>query len=165
MTTIAYKDGVLAADSRATRGNTIVPGVTPKLHRMSDGSVATSCGTTANGRAFIRWLDAGKEGKAPDLDKGTVIHLQADGKVFEYWDEHPVQTHGPFEAWGSGADFALAAMHLGFNAEDAVKAACKCDTGSAEPVFTMRLELPSPAPAPAAKPNRRAARKPNRKRK
>ncbi|RWI35397.1 hypothetical protein [Mesorhizobium sp.] len=146
MTTIAYRDGILAVDSRSTRGNTIVPGACAKLVRMKDGSVATGCGTKGNIAAFIRWLDDGKEGKPPKLDKSTIVHLQADGRVFEYWDENPVETTGPFEAWGSGADFALGCLWAGLSAEEAVRAACKCDSGSGEPVFTMRVEVPSPAP-------------------
>lgn len=45
-----------------------------------------------------------------------------------------------FDAIGSGADFALAALHLKHNAKDAVKVACQLDLYCHEPVTVFSVK-------------------------
>jgi ATP-dependent protease HslVU (ClpYQ) peptidase subunit len=140
MTTIAYKDGVLAADSRITRGNVVSAGGYNKLRVLDDGSVVGGAGHTANIVAFGDWLNDGKQGSAPEMSDGTVVvHLQNDGRLFEYWGEQGIEFTGPYEAWGSGYQFALAAMYLGKSAKEAVEVACAIDSNSGLPVHTVQL--------------------------
>ena len=125
----------------------------PKLVRLKDGSVAAGCGLTMKATAFIAWLDAGKKGKRPPLDDDTaVIHMQRDGLVLEYSEFGSVAVCGEFEAWGSGLEPALGALWAGCSAEEAAHIATKVDKSSGEPVFTMRVEKPSPAPKKRKKP-------------
>lgn len=44
MTTIAYRDGILAGDSRITRGEVLLPAGQKKLFRLPDGSIAGTTG-------------------------------------------------------------------------------------------------------------------------
>jgi ATP-dependent protease HslVU (ClpYQ) peptidase subunit len=144
MTTIVYHRGMLAADSCRSSGNSIVPGDAEKLIRMRDGSVAAGAGTVSMITRFIAWLDNGKKGDAPVLEDNTVvIHLQVNGLCVEYHDDTPVVT-GTYDAWGSGADFAMGVLAYDqrATAEDAVRAACKLDKSTAEPVKSMIVELP-----------------------
>jgi 20S proteasome alpha/beta subunit len=46
---------------------------------------------------------------------------------------------GAFHAIGSGADAALAALHMGASAEQAVEVAIKVDQGSGPPIGVLRV--------------------------
>lgn len=140
MTTIAYRDGILAADSQATTGTLIMPGGTKKLYRLSDGSVAAFCGIASAGRNFVNWLDRGAPGERPSLENSCVIHLTADGCVEH--DEFGINPVEEFQAWGSGAEIATGALYAGCSAEAAVQIACIADTGTSEPVMTAGYEKP-----------------------
>lgn len=151
MTTIVYRDGVLAADSQATVGNLIVPGGTQKLHRLRDGSVASMAGIASAGRGFIAWLDRGAKGDRPTLEGTVVVHLTADGCI-EY-DEFGTNPVDEFQAWGSGQQVATGALYAGCTAEAAVQIACLADTGTSEPVYTAGYEAPK---APKARKSEKA---------
>ena len=56
MTTIAYRNGVLAADGLGTRGSWLLPGKAQKLFRMKDGGMAAITGDYANGCQYIHCL-------------------------------------------------------------------------------------------------------------
>lgn len=157
MTTIAYRDGILAADSQGTVGNLIVPGGTKKLFRLEDGSVAAFCGIASAGRNFVNWLDQGAPGERPSLEHSTVIHLTADGCVeYDEFGTNPVEE---FQAWGSGAEIATGALYAGCSAEAAVQIACIADTGSSEPVFTAGYEKPAKRKSEKAKSRKKAKAK------
>ena len=76
----------------------------------------------------------GNSSPAPKLDRDTVIQLTPEGRVFVYWQEHPVELHSEFDAWGSGGDVALGALYCGKSAVEAVEIACKVDVNSGLPV-------------------------------
>lgn len=153
MTTIAYRDGVLAVDSMCGRGSTITPGAYHKLVRLPDGSVAAGCGAVPIINLIIGWIASGCPDEMPEMDENSsVVHLGNDGIVTEYCHLGASYTQGEFDAWGSGFEPALAAMWCGKSAEEAVKIACKVDKNSAEPIFTMRPEpIETPAPTKVEK--------------
>lgn len=127
MTTIAVRDGYLAADtivSYASFNN----GETVKIAACGDFYVALS------GAAFLRfeleaWAWEGCPADAvPTLlmeNKGKfgAVFLRRDGKVFEFDEGYLMPVHAPYYAIGSGSQFALGAMAHGANAYGAVKAA------------------------------------------
>lgn len=133
MTTIAYRDGVLAADTQITCGGT-VDGWAQKAFRKGSILYATS-GGSGLGSKFRAWLEGGMEGEAPDLkaegadEAHGYIFPGGDRVVWRYndtWASHIA----PFFAYGSGAEIALGAMIRGATAEEAVKAAITRDTNS-----------------------------------
>lgn len=52
----------------------------------------------------------------------------------------PVPIKNPFFAIGTGAGYAMGAMHLGKNPREAVEIACLYDTSSHGPIDEMKLE-------------------------
>jgi hypothetical protein len=146
MTVIAYRDGVLAADSRAVvnsdDGGLRHFGGSTKLFRKA-GAVIATAGESAPGLVFVDWYGSGK--KAPerlvtgDADFVCIV-LTKDG-LFEYdkWCRGE-KLEQPFYAIGCGAKAALGAMHMGASAEQACVVACRIDAYCAEPIVTMTLE-------------------------
>jgi len=143
MTTIAYRDGVLAADTQITCGGTI-GGYAQKAFRKGAVLYATA-GSSGPGEAFRNWLEGGMKGDAPDMaeDKDSdghgYIFPGGDRVVWRYnkvWASHSA----PFFAYGSGADIALGAMAMGATAEEAVRVAAKFDTGTGGEVTVLRRD-------------------------
>lgn len=155
MTTIAYRDGVLAADSRETldseAGGTTY-GNCEKLFRKRIGRREYLIGTAGGsylGLVFVDWFEGIGTGfkEPPSILRDA--HLDEDFDVVivaregVYTANHlcrPVRSIGnQFIAIGSGRKAALAAMHCGRGAREAVVIACKVDPFSAPPIVTMRL--------------------------
>lgn len=138
MTTVAYKDGVMAADSQATCDfHTRVR----KIRRMQDGTLIGGCGSTKACHAVLEWLAAGQEGKPPKMAGAWFIVVPPNGKVYyaeEQWPPFPVNSS--FGAIGSGASVAVGAMEAGASALQAVKIAAKHDGYTSAPFHTIKLK-------------------------
>lgn len=149
MTTLAYRAGVMAADSKTSAGETNYARAT-KIHKLSDGSLV---GFTGRSTACQRMLDIMKQetivdgglshdmftecrgaaGLYVDADSGKVFYLEG-GKRSGY-----TELEGEFFAEGSGFIVALAAMKAGASAKKAVEIACDLDNNSGGPVTTLAL--------------------------
>ncbi len=130
MTTIAYKDGVLAADTRATQGDTILMNVS-KIHRDSLTPTAF-CGdlkVLQDFRNHQDWEQLPTEGWESINTRGTLRDAQGVTLSIK---------PGDFWAIGSGAPFALGAMAAGATPEQAVKIAARYDTGTNDTVEVVR---------------------------
>lgn len=143
MTTIAFRDGVMAADSRYTTGGIISKGT--KLFRKRVGKktvVIGVAGSVAASRKFVDWYGTGTampEDLVPS-DGQEFVALIWDGAklwIVEHLG-HPYEVEDEYCAIGSGASFALAAMDCGKSAREAVRIACKRDCYSGLPVITLR---------------------------
>lgn len=63
-----------------------------------------------------------------------------DNRCFVYSDtSYPVEIEDKFFASGSGRDFAMAAMHLGLNAVEAVKVACLFDVNCGNGIDQLEI--------------------------
>lgn len=148
MTTIAYKDGVMASDAALNSGDTCVGGVS-KSARRDDGALCGGSGDTSRIRAILTWFLAGEDAKnKPDF--GTDNDVQAlivrpDGAIEWHDNIGFTSVVAPFFAIGSGRDFALAAMYCGASAERAVECAAVFDKHTSGPV-TVRKGLAEPIP-------------------
>lgn len=142
MTTIAYRDDVLAGDTQITCGNTI-DGYVQKVFRK--GALlygATGCSGHAD--AFLTWVLKGMKGDAPNLktdddEASGLLFPGGDRVVWRYrnvWTSH----HAPFFAYGSGSNLALGAMAQGATAEEAVKAAAMLDTNTGGDITVLRRQ-------------------------
>ncbi len=138
MTTIAYRDGIMAADSRAYSGNRDYMGAKAKIERLEDGTLIGVSSTVVGGGEEVReWVKAGTNPKA-ELNKGfTLLLVKPDGKVFVAVDTTLLS--GPltadFFAVGTGSDIALGAMGMGATAIKAVEVGCRLDPWSALPIY------------------------------
>lgn len=124
MTTVAFRDGVLAADSLASDESCAIQ--VQKIVRLPKGDVAGGAGSLPEVTNALQWLAKGGKGAAPSIEGSTllftvdgVLHLAGGG-----WPGVPVKG---FAAIGSGAQGALVAMKLGCTAEQAVTAVAGVD--------------------------------------
>lgn len=144
MTTVAYRAGVLAADSQATSS---YKQKCQKIHKVGDSYFAF-CGALSTAYLFIEWLKLDQrdwliDGKDPPKGLGDddfeAIELSEEGAFV--WDcrltRRPVLD--AFYAIGSGSDFAMGAMAMGADAKEAVRVAAKFDpyTGGAIKKVTL----------------------------
>lgn len=140
MTTIAYRDGVMAADTQATVDGT--KHRAHKLGRLPCGGVMGGCGTASEVTRAIRWVQAGMKGKPPKIPQSLLVIAFGDGRVVTIEDKHwtMIDAMGPV-ALGSGHQAALVAMrHFNASAEDAVHAAASVDLYTSGPVESLAVE-------------------------
>ena len=136
MTTIAWDGTTLAADRRISNNGMTRAG--QKVWELHDGRLFATCGNVEDGLAALRWLECG--GDLPTLDEDTFAGIIVRGgsafRVESKMIESKIleTTH----AMGSGRDFAIAAMHLGMTAREAVEIAALFDTGTGHGVDDMR---------------------------
>lgn len=146
MSVVAYKDGILAADSKAYGGDyQPSPGIKMKIHRLSDGSrIGITSAILGMPERYALWLENGAnpsefgEG-APDC---CVLMIKPNGDV--YLADTGLYFSGPIQceshAIGSGAKFAIGAMAAGASAAEAVEVACRYDYHCGGPVMTLGKE-------------------------
>lgn len=143
MTTIAYKDGVIAYDGRQTRNDRIVSDSAPKC-QVVDGVCFLLSGVVCDEKALIAAY-FGTPSSAPVecsgyvVDGGKLMMVGHDDKT-GIWKQD-LDLSNP-DAIGSGAQYAIAAMDMGASAEDAVRAAMKRDiyTGGTIRTLTIKVE-------------------------
>lgn len=146
MTTIAYRAGVMAADSRAYAGFNAALGQKTKIRRLDDGTlIGCSSNQVGLGEAVMDWYaDGADPAKAPKASetKFSLLAVMRDGQAYYASDNFLLS--GPitaeFFAVGSGEGIAQGAMHAGASAELAVEIACRVDVWSGLPVITLRHE-------------------------
>ena len=136
MTTIAAKasTGEIAADSMVSGDDSFY--LVEKL-RKGQESIYVGCGDWDKLLKFYNSLESGA-----DLDSDTdvtVLELRSDGIWIYESTIIPAKIKNDFWAIGTGANFAIAAMHLGLSPAEAVKLACLYDTSSHEPIDVMTL--------------------------
>jgi 20S proteasome alpha/beta subunit len=147
MTTIAYKDGLLAADTRVTARATH-SGTWSKITELKNGAILACSGATR----FQRWLgralqelgnfdiedgmhfdlDCPSEAIAKDEPDCSVMLIRHDGAHFELDGWIAFRLDAPFYAIGSGAQFAMGAMAAGVDARKAVQLASSIDLCSGD---------------------------------
>lgn len=144
MTTIAYRRGKLAADSRATVNGWIQHGTSiDKMFRLQDGGVAAITGDTAKGMELVQWLQSGGESQRPSPDLGDdaqVIRMLPDGLLRIYEAAAYYDLDVPFAAWGSGMPPALAALHMGADPIQAVRVAALIDPCTGGDIIEMSVK-------------------------
>jgi len=140
VTVIAYRDGVLAADSLTETDGLVVPGP-PKIVRRGKAWVATA-GVLGDCAAFERWVAGGrKTDGAPELDDGFEALVAEGGKV-SWYDKGcaPVEvTALPWTALGSGHQVAAAVLAQGGAAVEACLLACRLRVDCGLPVVFVDL--------------------------
>lgn len=129
MTTIAYKDGVIAYDSRCTRGTTILDDDANKLYAVKGVSflcTGANCDFPALINAFFGGETSGAvEASALAWDGSALWLVGHDDKTGGWKDA--LELDRPY-AIGSGSAHALTAMDMGATAADAIRMAKKRDT-------------------------------------
>lgn len=148
MTTIAYRDGVMAADSQTTAGE-VRRGATRKVFQLLDGSLVGFSGGLSEIGPAVQWFAEGKlPYKRPRLPEDAsllVIEASPSGEVSYYRHNLiPQLTVAAFHAIGSGNEFALGAMAMGANAQQAVAVAAEFDIYTGGRITTLSLHQRTP---------------------
>jgi len=128
MTTIAYRDGVMACDSSCWVDGVLQHRV-QKIHRVGGGLVGFA-GSIAYGLAIVEWLkDGADDDRYPKEKDGTVIIVDSRGRISALESESKTvcRIRDRFVAIGSGSAIALGAMAAGATAYEAVKIAGRFD--------------------------------------
>lgn len=143
MTTIAFDGVTLAADKQSTshgmaRTVTKIRRIRGELFAMSGGGI--HC------QALMKWFEGSRNPsewpKAPDDEScGNIIQVTKAGLFV--WSgaglPHPEPLEDRFMAFGSGRDFAMAAMHLGKSAKEAIEIASIYDIATGMGIDTLTL--------------------------
>lgn len=139
MSIIAYRGGVLAADTGAFAGQLRMGKVT-KIWRIGD-RLCGSIGSCADDEAFLEWMRGGPrpENLSESFDGLLVLRSGLVQIVFPPRAATAV-IDAPFFAIGCGADVALGAMEIGATAAQAVAAACRINVYCSAPVDILRLD-------------------------
>jgi hypothetical protein len=137
MTTIAIKDGLVAADTQLSGGNYVVRA--SKLFRLPDGGVATACGEWGKAYPALLWLQNGEQGEAPDFRGADITIVRPDHTIELAYGSFPAfPIMDRIYASGCGYDLARSAMARGLSPLEAVQEAVGLDEASSEPIQTMQ---------------------------
>lgn len=142
MTVIAWDGKTLASDKRMITGGGICRTVT-KIERFGDSLIGITGGLDV-AIEMREWFKAGAHPESfPESarkDTSTLIVITADGVSAYASGPFPVPMECTQAAFGSGRDFAEAAMYLGHSARVGVEIACalQSDCGNGIDELTMR---------------------------
>ncbi|SRR5258708_4887579 len=161
MTTVTYKDGVMACDSCWTCDD-VIDTLMTKITRLSSGALLGQAGDN-DARAIEKMLDKVKT-PAGLPARDDLLRIRLDymgllvlprGRVFKVSLTHNSEANwgegfdedvgiweisGAFTAVGSGKAFAIGAMAAGKSAVEAVRIACRYDINSRAPVHQVTLK-------------------------
>lgn len=147
MTVVAWDGVTLAADKRCVDGNGL-RGTLTKISVTDDGKLLAITGRHSIGMRLLAWWAEGCEpDRFPEVaeeDGATLVVISRanDGKpiVSSYTSgPYPVVFEDQFRAWGSGRDFALAAMYLGCDARRAIEVTCHFQTDCGDGIDSIEL--------------------------
>ena len=141
MTTIVYRDGVMAAEGRSTLDDTIITDCALKITRLSDGALIAIAGEDSYEAPLIRYLEDEQEElpqATPNAFAALLVEVDGTTKLYSGVGDFTV-VDAPFIAIGSGAPYAYGALEMGASARDAVGIAISRDPNSGGAIQVERL--------------------------
>lgn len=132
MTIIAFKNGVMAADSEMSGGGLRYRVIVPKIAR-GPGGLAGAVGASSDCVALLQWFAAGEipEDRPVFVETGDeaveALVARPDGTLWRIFSKHfPLQVEEPYALGGGHAwSFCEGAMKSGKSAEQAVRLTIK----------------------------------------
>lgn len=146
MSIVCFKDGTMAADTRAIHDDAGIVRTT-KLMRKRIGRrehLLGLAGDVSYAMLFCEWYGSGKpmpdQLKSIPEEKKFSVLIYAGKKLYEADGIcRPLEVESRFYAIGSGSQAALGAMRAGASALQAAKIACEIDSACGLPIQTMVL--------------------------
>lgn len=139
MTTIAYRDGIIAYDSRTKANGMIITDRADK-HEISHGIHFFLAGNKCDFNALMsayrdnnRSWKGNAEGMIVDAGQLRYINMEQDGINWHDWP------HDDYRAIGSGQPYAYTAMDMGATAKEAVQMAMRRDPGTGGKVRSFKI--------------------------
>lgn len=156
MTTIAYRDGVMAGDSGNWFSNVLYRSAL-KVAKGPNGSLHGVTGNAGDAEQYIRWVLAGMQGEAPrpeatNREEGrsafVALVVSVSGNLVRLWTAYGWEDHHdvPFIAVGAGSEMAIGAMAAGASAERAVEIVAEHSNFASLPVRAVRRDHPTCSP-------------------
>lgn len=146
MSVVVWDGKTLAADKRASNGSLIFTTTKIRLLDRNSGDVLLGwTGDQDSGEMMAKWYTNGAEpNEWPECQKDKdawcrLIVVNAAGAAFYERQPVAIRVEDAFAAWGSGRDFALAALYLGKSAIDAVLIAGHFDNACGNGVDSLSL--------------------------
>lgn len=144
MTTVCYRNGIMAADT-ALWHDDLYWGRVQKIERLSKGRLVGVAGEMASCQRLIELL---RSTVAPDREAlqhcgagCSAIVADPDGDFYciDTDTGGMYEVDHDFAAIGTGIHLAFGAMEMGATAEQAVRVACKYDSATREPLQVEAL--------------------------
>ncbi len=158
MTVIAWDGTTLAADKQRTVNGRKLTGT--KIHRIRKCLVGVT-GDSDQSASLLAWFEDGEDPatypvsfNANDWPQLIVIRPGADVGIYTR-TPHIVVIEDRFVAFGSGAEYALATMGLGFDAVRAVEIASRFDVHCGMGIDTLTFDGTQPLLDPDNAPDSR----------
>lgn len=141
MTVIAYRNGIMAADTGTWSGNIATANLPEKIYRTKAGDLLACAGRVPDILAVRRWIDGGERPAATEKDAfGGLLVRRESGLVERIsWDMMIYPDNAPFQAEGACDEFLLGAMAAGATAEEAIRLALRHVPYAAGEVQVVRL--------------------------
>lgn len=147
MTTICFKNGILAADTMVSDNRGRRLGYRDKIARSPDGALSGLVGAADHIMLWNAWVSSDRRSPPPDLldddNKASIgILILPDGEIVEKEGAGGFLTYAPLQgcaAWGSGAEIAIGAMLGGSSAKEAVVIAAVADLFTDGEITVLRL--------------------------
>lgn len=159
MTTITYKDGIMAADGRETIQNDehssfyIIRNNCVKVWKLKDGSLF---GAAHGSECIERLREALEKGeKPPKLDDVAGLRVDKKGRIWLYEGNIWQKIDMPYYSVGSGSIMAFPLLDAGMDAVTACRIAAQRDPFSGGRIHAVQLGTPSKSPQKPRKPSAR----------
>lgn len=136
MTTIAYRNNILAADTQLTDDH--FKYLCHKIELLSDGRILACSGNCDDEQDFKEWL-LGERKTLPKKNKTNAL-LITDGIPVQYAATTRLPIDHPFMAIGSGWKIAMTFMYAGYGAIEAVKATSELEINTNNLVDSYNLK-------------------------
>lgn len=141
MTTIAYRNGILAGDTMVSDRGCYV-GAAVKVFRRDDGAMLGTAGCFGDMTLWRDWFLAGGEGDppAPKHDDSEGLLISASG-VVEWLGTggRRIEVDREYHAIGSGFRIAMGALAAGASAERAIEICCDIDDSTRRPITVLAV--------------------------
>lgn len=143
MTTIVYKDGILAADRRMSDNGRLF-GYRKKIYRTKKFIYGCS-GSTACATEFGKFIQGKKFNKdifsAKDHDNFNAIAIDIKTKQVYFYEKELIayEVNGDFFCLGSGGDIAKGALLMGATPVQAIACAAQIDYGTSAEIDEIFL--------------------------
>lgn len=144
MTCIAWDGKTLAADKR---GGTDLPRTVTKIRRVKSGALIGCTGSACGDQELMAWYERGADPAdfpAVHRDNANSSHMivvEPGGAIRMFMDSPYAATfEDGFHAMGGGRDFAMAAMHLGRSASEAIEVAIALTATCGNGIDTLTLD-------------------------
>ena len=142
MTTVAVRDGIMAADTQGLFEGTIM--ILDKIFRIKDELIGI-CGNFDRAVLFIQKYKQNKtipkeNGNGKEDNDFDYLLLNKKGLYLATGFYGPrIKMHEKFWAIGSGKDAAITAMRMGASAKEAVRMASLCDVYTGSKIQVRKL--------------------------